>query len=77
MGGFQPSPKGGQGLGKSRDSRPRNRPFITLLKSAELTVRQYFDGGWGRPYDEASDDAAAPLQAPGAAFVIEGRLGKP
>ena len=44
---------------------PRNRPFITLPKSAELTVREYFDGGWRRPYDEASDDAPAPASGAG------------
>ena len=37
----------------------RNRAFITLLKITELTVRQYFDGVWGRPYDGASDGALA------------------
>lgn len=29
-----------------------NRPPITLLKTTELTVRQYFDAVGGCPYDE-------------------------
>lgn len=37
----------------------RNRAFITLPKATELTVRQYFDGVLGRPYDEKSYDALA------------------